>query len=59
MNKQLLKRADVLEWAGLSVMQYRKMLDNRVLKPVKIKGYKHAFFRRNDVAKALQLEEAA
>ena len=56
MTKQLLKRADVLEWTGLSPDQYRKMLDAKVLRPIKLKGYKIKWFRRLDVAEALQLE---
>jgi predicted DNA-binding transcriptional regulator AlpA len=56
MTKQLLKRADVLEWTGLSPDQYRKMLDAKVLRPIKLKGYKIKWFRRRDVAEALQLE---
>ena len=56
MTKQLLKRADVLEWTGLSPDQYRKMLDAKVLRPIRLKGYKIKWFRRSDVAEALQLE---
>lgn len=56
MNKQLLKRADVLEWTGLSPDQYRKMVEAKVLKPIPIKGYKIKWFRRTDIIKALQLE---
>jgi predicted DNA-binding transcriptional regulator AlpA len=56
MTKQLLKRADVLEWTGLSPDQYRKMLDAKVLRPIRLKGYKIKWFRRCDVAEALQLE---
>lgn len=56
MNKQLLKRADVLEWTGLSPDQYRKMVEAKVLKPIRLKGYKIKWFRRTDVATALQLE---
>lgn len=56
MNKKLLKRADVMEWVGLSVSQFRKLVDARVLKPIRLRGYKQNVFRRDDVAKALQLE---
>lgn len=59
MKKQLLKRADVLEWTGLSVDQYRKMVEAGVLKPLRMKGFKKWWFRRVDVARALQLEEVA
>jgi hypothetical protein len=57
MNKHLLKRADVLEWTGISPDQYRKMVEAKLLRPMRLKGYKKHIFRRADVAKALQLEE--
>ena len=57
MKKQILKRADVLEWTGISPDQYRKMVAARLLRPMRLKGYKQHVFRRIDVAKALQLEE--
>jgi hypothetical protein len=56
MNKKLLKRADIMEWVGLSVSQFRKLVDARVLKPIRLRGYKQNVFRRGDVVKALQLE---
>lgn len=56
MNKQLLKRADVLEWTGLTAAQFRKMVDMQVLRPIKLRGYKIMIFRRSDVIKALQME---
>ena len=56
MNKQLLKRADVMEWVGLSVSQFLKLVDARVLKPIRLRGYKQNHFRRDDIVKALQLE---
>jgi len=54
MRKQILKRNDVLEWTGLSEQQWRKI--KKLLKPVKIKGYKIDHWRATDIAKILHLE---
>jgi hypothetical protein len=54
MRKQILKRNDVLEWTGLTEQQWRKI--KKLLKPVKIKGYKIDHWRATDIAKILHLE---
>jgi predicted DNA-binding transcriptional regulator AlpA len=56
MTKQLLKRADVLEWTGLTPDQFYKMVDAKVLKPIRLRGYKIMWFKRSEVAQALQLD---
>ena len=56
MPTQLLKRADLLEWLEISPATYRKWLEAKLLRPIKLKGIKKKWFRRDDVVKALQLE---
>ena len=56
MTKQLLKRADLLEWLEISPATYRKWIEAKLLRPVKLKGIKKNWFRLTDVVKALQLE---
>jgi predicted site-specific integrase-resolvase len=58
MNKHLLKRADILEWLQITPATYRKWLESGLLKPVKLRGIAKKWFRRTDIIKTLQLEDA-
>jgi len=56
MTKQILKRADLLEWLEITPAAYRKWLACGLLRPIKLKGCTYKYFRRSDVVRALQLE---
>lgn len=56
MTKQILKRADLLEWLEITPATYRKWLESGLLRPVKLKGCTYRYFKRTDVVRALQLE---
>ena len=56
MTKQILKRADLLEWLGITSRTYDKFVEAGILRPIKLKGIRTKWFRRSDVVKALQLE---
>jgi len=59
MNKQLLKRADILEWLEITPATYRKWLESGLLRPVKLRGISKKWFRRSDIVKTLQLEQTS
>lgn len=56
MTKQILKRADLLEWLEITPATYRKWLESGLLRPIKLKGCTYRYFKRADVVRALQLE---
>ena len=56
-RKLLLRRADVMRWLGLSPGEFRGLVENGVLKPVRFPGYRVSFFRRDEVARDLGLED--
>lgn len=56
-KKPLLSRADLLVWMDITPAVYRKLVEAKILKPVRMRGLKKRWFRRTDVVKALQSEE--
>jgi hypothetical protein len=62
MKKQILSRRDVMDLLGLDpgeVRAYRKYVQAGLLKPLRLRGFKHRRFRRVDVLQAFGLEEVA
>ena len=53
----LVRRGDILNCgAGITKHMLRKVIESKVLKPIRLKGYKIFLFRRVDVVKVFGLE---